>query len=929
MATPHVTGLVATLMEHRPEFQNNPALLRAHLMASTIAHDDVTGKSNDYGIGRVSSYMAHWPTNDFLRWWTWGSVSATGWHFFDINVPAGAQRMVVVMTWDEPAASAGASQAVTWDVDLYVDYLADCSDPKGACGEWSSISGIDNVEYIVINNPPAGLYRLKASNFRAPSAFSLPVGIGATVIMGDPTPAMSVSLSAPSSVLAGQAFTVTGTVTTPSYLASGVQATLTGYSAGLTLINMFTERYDGVTTVFPPAEITTDTLTLGNVFPGVSRSVSWQFRADTTGTKVFNTRFWSENGGTQSPSATSQVVAPLADLTVSSVTTAPAAPFLLPGGTFSVTDRVVSNGSKSSVASTTRYYLSFDGAKNAGDTLLAATRAVPALPPGAGSTGTVVLTIPPNMALSTYFLLACADDLNTNAEENETNNCAVATTGAITVTRPNLVEASAAMTPTSPVRAVGGTFSVTDTVFNVGQVAAGTSTTRYYLSIDGAKSAGDILLTGSRPVPGLAKNTSNSGTATVTIPTTTAVGTYYLLACADDLNAVIETDNSNCVFANPGQVTVTRSDLIMSTVSTNPATMVRAPGGTFSVTDATLNAGQLPSGASITRYYLSLNGSKDAGDVLLTGTRAVPALAAGASHSGTVTVTIPATTPLNNYVVLACADDTLVVAETVETNNCLAASGVAAVRVTRADLTETSAFTTPAAPVRAPGTTFSITDTAKNVGAVASPLSTTRYYLSLNQTKGAGDILLTGARTVPALAENLTSTAAVTVTIPSTTPVATYFVLACADDTSQVVETDETNNCVASSSGQVVVTRPDLVAESVTPPPTSKARGTSFTVTDTVRNAGAVASGASTTRYYLSLDGLKNAGDTLLTGSRAVPGLAAGATSPPGTVTVTIPSTTLLNTYVLLACADDLNTVVETIETNNCTASATGVTVTP
>ena len=133
---------------------------------------------------------------------------------------------------------------------------------------------------------------------------------------------------------------------------------------------------------------------------------------------------------------------------------------------------------------------------------------------------------------------------------------------------------------------------MTDTVFNVGQVAAGTSTSRYYLSIDGAKSAGDILLTGSRPVPGLAKNTSNSGTATVTIPTTTPVGTYYLLACADDLNAVIETDNSNCVFANPGQVTVTRPDLIMSTVSTNPATMVRAPGGTFSVTDATLNAGR-------------------------------------------------------------------------------------------------------------------------------------------------------------------------------------------------------------------------------------------------------------------------------------------------------------------------------------------------
>ena len=29
-------------------------MLRAHLMATAIAHDDVTGKSNDYGLGRVS-----------------------------------------------------------------------------------------------------------------------------------------------------------------------------------------------------------------------------------------------------------------------------------------------------------------------------------------------------------------------------------------------------------------------------------------------------------------------------------------------------------------------------------------------------------------------------------------------------------------------------------------------------------------------------------------------------------------------------------------------------------------------------------------------------------------------------------------------------------------------------------------------------------
>ncbi len=138
MATPHVSGLAATLMEHFPEFQNNPPLLRAHMMSSAIPHDDGVGRSNDYGLGRVSGYMQHWAGAGWSSHWLWGSVSSTNWQYRDITVPPGTQRLVVVLTWDEPAASAGASRAVTYDVDLYVDYLADCNEPtKGACGEYS------------------------------------------------------------------------------------------------------------------------------------------------------------------------------------------------------------------------------------------------------------------------------------------------------------------------------------------------------------------------------------------------------------------------------------------------------------------------------------------------------------------------------------------------------------------------------------------------------------------------------------------------------------------------------------------------------------------------------------------------------------------------------------------------------------------------
>ena len=78
----------------------------------------------------------------------------------------------------------------------------------------------------------------------------------------------------------------------------------------------------------------------------------------------------------------------------------------------------------------------------------------------------------------------------------------------------------------------------------------------------------------------------------------------------------------------------------------------------------------------------------------------------------------------------------------------------------------------------------------------------------------------------------------------------------------------------------------------------------------------------------LSVDAVKSAGDTLLTGSRTVPALTAQAIHS-GTVTVTIPAAIPANTYFLLACADGPNTVVETNEANNCTASSTTVTVTP
>jgi hypothetical protein len=555
-----------------------------------------------------------------------------------------------------------------------VDYNADCTEPQGFCGEYSSVSTVDNVEYVVVNNPPAGTYRLKVLPFNAPG-FALPYGIAATIIRGSPTPPVTAFMTATPNPTVGSTFGVTVNVSTPAYVASAVQVEPSSIPLGVTPREIQTMRLDGVTMIFPDAR---GGLTLGNIVPTMSRSATWYFRADSPGPKTFWMRGAWGNGGEFLVNKTVDVVGPVPDLVATAVTTNPPAPIRAPGTTFSVTDTVQNAGTAQSDSSKTRFYLSLDAVKSADDMLLTGSRSVHGLNPGSSQSGSATVTIPAATPPNTYFLLACADDLNVIAERNEGNNCIATATAIVTVAKPDLAVTTATTNPPAPFRAPGTTFPVTDTVQNVGPAASGTSTTRYYLSLDAAKSAGATLLTGSRGIPALAAGASHSGTVTVTIPAATPLNAYFLLACADDLNVAVETnEGNNCLASTTATVTVTRPDLAQNTVSAPPETKVR--GTTFAVTDTVQNVGAVGSAPSTTRYYLSLDAVKSAGDMLLNGSRGVPTLAAGASHSGTVTVTIPAATPSNTYFLLACADAPNTVVETDETNNCKASSTTVAV----------------------------------------------------------------------------------------------------------------------------------------------------------------------------------------------------------------------------------------------------------
>ena len=476
--------------------------------------------------------------------------------------------------------------------------------------------------------------------------------------------------------------------------------------------------------------------------------------------------------------------------------------------------------------------------------------------------------------------------------------------------QPDLEEV--ALTDPPAMAQAGSGIALTDTAANLGDGDAPDSTTGYYLSLDTAKDAGDVALTTRDAGALAAAGGTSQGSVTPTIPPATARGHYYVLACADATGLVPESSESNNCRASRTtvQVLVGFSDLIESFVSNPPASAVA--GSSISVSDTVTNQGAEDSGPSVSRFYLSLDTVKNAGDVAL-GTRGVGIVATGASSSGTSLMTVPAGTSGGLYYLIVCADDDGQVTETDETNNCRASA--TQMLVTRPDLVE-SAVPNPPTRVVA-GSVFTATDTVTNQGNGSSGSSVTRYYLALGTTRAAGDLPV-GTRAVGALAAGAASSGSGNATVPMSAVGGTFYLLACADDDGEVAESNETNNCRASSK-QTLVTGADLSETMVANPPASILGGDVISISDTVKNLGTGDAGASVTRFYLSLDTVKSAGDIVL-GSRAVGPLQANKISTASTGAV-VPSSAAGNSYYLIVCADDDGQVQESNETNNCRAS--------
>ena len=326
MAAPSVAGVAALLMEAETAFQNQPALTRARLMASAIRPDaylkgpqafprnntDGPGAlQNAYGLGLVSTRTSVL-SRDEAEGWVTGSATASpvdgSYEYVDIEVPAGAKRLDIVMTWDEQPADT-LTRSVLNNLDLWVDQGADCA--EDACGELSSLSNVDNVEWLFISDPEPGTYRVKVLPTRLYGE-AASAAIAWTLIRGDPTPILNLQLDEESvTVSSGESVEINVTVSASHFVSSGTTLHLscrreTGASCS-GLENAFDPessrviRADGIERPLADwAEIDIP-LSLGEIAVGDERRVRLKFSAGAYGsrTRLFLTATaWNARGAT-------------------------------------------------------------------------------------------------------------------------------------------------------------------------------------------------------------------------------------------------------------------------------------------------------------------------------------------------------------------------------------------------------------------------------------------------------------------------------------------------------------------------------------------------------------------------------------------------------------------------------------------------------
>jgi hypothetical protein len=183
MSTPGVAGTVTLLIQAYKQLNGGnppPSSLIKNIVCNTAKDLGNPGPDYKFGYGCINALQAVRILEQNL--YILNTISTTQVNNTTITVPAGASRLRVMLTWNDPAAAANANPALVNNLDLTVSDGTTTTLPwilnpvSPANNAVKSVDNISNIEQVTIDNPPAGTYTLSVTGTAipmGPQAYSL------------------------------------------------------------------------------------------------------------------------------------------------------------------------------------------------------------------------------------------------------------------------------------------------------------------------------------------------------------------------------------------------------------------------------------------------------------------------------------------------------------------------------------------------------------------------------------------------------------------------------------------------------------------------------------------------------------------------------------------------------------------------------------
>jgi subtilase family serine protease len=510
--------------------------------------------------------------------------------------------------------------------------------------------------------------------------------------------------------------------------------------------------------------------------------------------------------------------------------------------------------------------------------------------------------IPADLPSGFYYLIAQADSYNSVSESDEHNNTNVTQ---VTIGTTD-VDLTTVMFDSTITVLRGDYFNANGYVSNIGSVFTSSSYMGFYLSKDSRLDSSDTFVQSQYIDYLYAGDLRYFYTS---IPTYNfEPGMYYLIAKADYLNYVAESNEENNIAYVPVNIVLPNVDLSITSLFTKDT--ILTSGNSFNVSYSITNSGTYYANSSYTNFYLSKDSIVDEYDYLI-GQSYEPYVSDGSTNFNSANSYIPSSIAEGLYYLIARADDYEYVSESNEFNN----DAFIQVKVKApmydiaiSDLSKSSEMVTA-------GSSLNVRYYESNLGDVTFPEYYTGFVLSSDTIYNDSiDINLGTYYRYDSYPGNVNYFNQY-LYIPATVPAGNYYLIAKTDAYNFVTETNEYNNSTYTKI-KIITPNVDLSVNTQRVNPAKAVAGNTINVSGYLYNHGTEYSYSTNLNFYISKSENTIADSAFYLGSYYSSSVNPEA-SVPFNQTLYLPEYFAAGEYFIVFVADAGNNQPEMNENNN------------